>query len=166
MQTFGNPLIWLSLLVTVFLYGCGGYGKNTNNHSVVNSPSAVSQGSDTPNSNVEDLALIVTLPFEAEDVVWKLDATRKKVVAVIRFSKENANKVVADAEKYGAPVSGSIAIETWFPDELSAQSEMRGDGTLKGISYPANSFYQEPYTTGRITRVEGGDSFVLELTSK
>jgi len=166
MQTFGNPLIWLSILVTVFLCGCGGYDKNTNNQSVANSPSAVSQGSDTPNTNVEDLALIVTLPFEAEDVVWKVDGTRKKVVAVIRFSKDNANKVVADAEKYGASVSGSIAVETWFPDELSAQSEMSGDNTVKGISYPANSFYQEPYTTGWITRVEGGDSFVLELTSK
>ncbi len=154
------------VLVIVVLSGCGEYGKNTSNHSVPNAPAAVSQGADMPNTNVEDLALIITLPFEAEDVIWKLDATRKKVVAVIRFSKEDANKVVADAEKYGAPVSGSIAIETWFPDELSAQSEMSGDNTLKGISYPANSFYQDPYTAGRVTRIEGGEFFVLELSSK
>jgi len=34
------------------------------------------------------------------------------------------------------------------------------------LSYPANAFYLEPYTDGRITRIENTDYFVLELTAK
>ena len=80
----------------------------------------------------------------------------------MRLSPSDANKLVAETGAAGTPES-SIAVESWFPDELIAQSEMSGDSALKGVSYPANAFVQEPYTVGKITRIEGTDYFILEL---
>jgi hypothetical protein len=166
MQSFSKIIISPAILIGVVLSGCGGYGRNTNENPVAKSTNAVAQNYDMPNTNVEELGLIVTVPFVAEDIVWKVDAARKKVIAVFRYPPEDANKIVAEAGKFGEPASVSIAVESWFPDELIAQSEMGGDSELKGTAYPANAFFQDPYTTGRITRIEGGDYFVLELFAK
>jgi hypothetical protein len=43
---------------------------------------------------------------------------------------------------------------------------MSGDDSLNGVAYAADSFYQEPFTSGRIVRVDGTDYFVLELSAK
>ena len=84
----------------------------------------------------------------------------------MRFSSADSDKIVAEASKNGSPQNAEIAVENWFPDELVAQGEMSGDNALKGLAYPANAFFLEPYTSGRITRIEGGDYFVLELIAK
>ena len=108
----------------------------------------------------------VNVPYEAEDIVWKETADRKQIIAVLRFSGEDANKIVADAAPRQAPQSVILSSESWFPAELIAQSEMSGDDTLNGLAYAADSFYQEPYTAGRIVRIDGTDYFVLELSAK
>jgi hypothetical protein len=106
------------------------------------------------------------VPYEAEDVAWKLSADRKKVLAVLRFSPADSDKIVAEAVSFGAPSNVAVAAESWFPDELIAQSDASGDSSLKGLSYPANKFFLEPYSSGRVTRVDQTDYFVLELTAK
>jgi hypothetical protein len=99
-------------------------------------------------------------------VVWRDNPAKKQLLAVLRFSPEDANRIVAESEKFGAGQADSLSAERWFPDELIAQADIAGDGTLKGTRYPANLFYQEPYTTGKLFRVEGVDYFVLELSGK
>lgn len=132
-------------------------------------PSGVGTGNENaaaPKTNVEELGLLVNVPYEAEDVVWKESLSTKKLVAVLLFSKETANRVVADAEARGRGQPATLSVETWFPEELIAQSEMSGDAAIRGTAYPANAFFSDRYKSGRITRVEGGEHFVLEVSAQ
>ena len=123
------------------------------------------ENSNTTKTNVEELGVIINVQYEAEDVVWKEDVAHKKVIAVLRFSPADSAKLVAEAEKIRPSESANISSETWFPAELIAQSEMSGDDDLKGQSYAANQFFQEPYTKGLIVRIENTDYFVLEISA-
>jgi len=117
-------------------------------------------------TKVEDLSLLINMPYEAQDVSWKQSKDQKKITAVVRFDPEDTNKLIADAEKFGPPQNGTVDAQSWFPDELTAQSDLRGDEPLTGKEYPANPFFQEPYNSGRLVRVDGTDFFVIELTSQ
>lgn len=156
----------LALFYYSLLFAACGGGSNANIFTSPNTSNRTAENTNTAKSNVEDLSLLVKVPYEAEDVVWKEDTAKKRVIAVLRFSREDGDKIVANAQKFGAPENASIAVETWFPDELIAQGQMSGDGSLKGLAYAANDFVQEPYTLGRITRIEECDYFVLDLSSK
>lgn len=109
--------------------------------------------------------LMVRLPFEPEEVAWKEKPAEKKLTAVIRFSPENAAKMAAEVAKNGQPSPETLTVETWYPAELIAQSDVTGESTLKGRSYPAESFLNPPYTKGKITRVENTDYFILQISS-
>jgi hypothetical protein len=156
-------VILASFYTLLMLSGCGG-SLNSNNSLQPNHATAPT--AKAPKSNVEELSMLVRVPYEAEDIVWEQDSSTRNIVAVFRFSPEDAKKLVAEAEGSGPGRPVSIPVETWYPDELIAQGEMSGDSTLKGIAYPANAFFQESYKTGRITRVEGVDYFVLEVSPK
>ena len=145
------------------LSACGGASNSANARSNANRPG---ENPNAPKTNVEELGLLVNIPYEAEDIVWKGGLQQKKVLAVLRFSTEDSKKLIADAEKVGVGEAASIAVETWFPDELTAQGDMSGDGMLKGSTYQATTFYQEPFISGKVTRIEGTDYFVLEMTAK
>lgn len=143
---------------------CGGSDVNLTNSNA--NATASNVNANAAGTNAEELSVIVNVPYEAEDVVWKLGAERKTVLAVLRFSPADSDRVVAEAESFGAPSIVAIAAESWFPDELIAQSDASGDNSLKGLSYPANRFFLEPYLNGRVTRIDQTDYFVLELTAK
>jgi hypothetical protein len=152
------------VMIAVLTLGCGGPGKNS-----TNSPSGANQASDSSNSaktNVEELRLIATIPYEAEDVAWKENKANKKLIAVLRFSPTDSAKIVAEAERVKPPETASISSESWFPPELIAQSEMSGDDVLRGNAYAANQFFLDQYSAGRVIRIENTDYFVLELSSK
>jgi len=155
-----STFLFCSVLVT----SCSRTNKNSNLEAN-NSSNISAENSNAAKTNVEELGLLVTIPYEAEDIVWKEDAAHKKITAVLRFSPEDANKITADATARRAPQNVTLSTPSWFPAELIAQSEMTGDDVLHGTSYAADAFYQEPYSAGRIVRVEGTDYFVLELTS-
>ena len=146
--------------------GCIGGNNNSNTNSVAINPTL--ENANSAKTNVEELQLLVNIPYEVEDedIVWKESAAQKKLLAVLRFSTGDANKIVAEATARHAPQSVAVPSETWFPSELIAQGELSGDDSLKGSAYAADSFFQEPYTSGRIVRIEGTDYFVLELSSK
>jgi len=152
------------LFYSVLAVSCTRTNKNSNSESH-NSSNTAAENSNAAKTNVEELGLLVTIPYEAEDIVWKEDTAHKKITAVLRFSPEDANKITADATARQAPQNVTLSSSSWFPAELIAQSEMTGDDQLHGTAYAADAFYQEPYTTGRLVRVEGTDYFVLELTS-
>ncbi len=81
------------------------------------------------------------------------------------FNAEDAGQIVSQAEKYQPAAAAQIDAENWFPAELIAQSQLSGDETLKGTSYAAGDFLQPPFNTGRITRIDNTDYFVLEANS-
>ena len=110
--------------------------------------------------------MLVNVPYEVDDVVWKEDAAHKKITAVLHFSKADADKIASGASNRQEPQDVTIPSASWYPTELVAQSEMSGDEGLRGTAYPADSFFMEPYTSGRIVRVHGTDYFVLQLSAK
>lgn len=129
-------------------------------------------GSDLPKDDIEELEKTIKLPFRPEDAIWRADdsidagaTSKRKLLAVIKFTSADANQIVQQAEKYKPAIESEFDAETWFPAELIAQSQLSGDETLKGISYAANDFLQPPFTGGKITRVTGTDFFILELSA-
>ncbi len=147
------------------LISCGGQGSSNNSNTAANANSN-KDASAAPKTNVEELGMLVNVPYEAEESVWKTDASGKKLIAVLRFSAADSEKLVADSTKFSKPEEVTVQSEAWFPDELVAQGDLSGDDTLKGISYGANAFFQDAFNEGRIIRVTGTNYFVLEMSSK
>ena len=151
-------------LFLVIFTSCGSQSNtNTQANSAANSNAS---NSTTAKTNVEELGMLINVPYESEEAFWKDDAAHKKLVAVLRFPQPEANRLIADAEKVRPAQQTTIPSEPWFPPELIAQGDLSGDDTLNGKSYAANAFFQDPYNDGRITRIEDTDYFVLELSSK
>ena len=147
------------------LNGCGGSSNAGNSTSQPANQS--NENANVPKTNQEELSLLINVPFETEDIEWKDDATKKEITAVLLFSSADANKTVADAEKIRPAEDVTTRVQSWFPQELIAQSEMGGgEDEVRGKAYAADQFYQEPYTTGRIIRVENTDYFIVELSAK
>src|SRR4051812_7354953 len=157
-------LILALILSAVSLMGCGGGSADGNTSANANSQPAAN--SNTAKTNVEELGMLINVPYESDEVFWKDDPSRKKLVAVLKFPTGEANRLIGDAEKVRPPQKVSINPESWFPPELVAQSDMTGDDTLNGKSYAANAFFQDQYNEGRIVHIDDTDYFVLELTSK
>ena len=153
-------------IVGAFVISCGDPSGNSSNSGTNVAPDQSNANANAAGTNAEELGVIINVPYEAEDVVWKQSPDRKSVLAVFRFSPADSDKVVADAKGFGPESNNAISAESWFPDELIAQSDASGDSSLKGMSYPANRFFLEPFTQGTITRIEETDYFVLELRSK
>jgi hypothetical protein len=164
MQSSSLPVPFLAFLLAVnTLTSCSSPASNGNaNVSTANS-TTVSKV--VPKDNVEELAMVVKLPFEPEEVAWEEKAADGSLTAVIRFSPENAEKMSAEVAKNGAPTPERLTVETWYPAELIAQSEMSGESTVEGKSYPAGPFLNPPYTKGKITRIDNTDYFILQISS-
>lgn len=162
-----RTVVILPLFLSLCVFsGCVGGNNNSNTTSAALNPTL--ENSNSAKTNTEELQLLVNIPYEVEDedIVWKENTTQKKLTAVLRFSADNANKIVAEAAAHQAPQNVTVSSESWFPSELIAQGELSGDDSLKGLAYSADSFFQEPYTSGRIVRIDGTDFFVLELSPK
>lgn len=120
------------------------------------------------NDDIDELGKIIKLPLPPEEVsYWEENSTEKNkgIIAVLKFSPENAAQLVSQIEKIKPPFDSQIDAESRFPAELVAQSQLSGDETLKGKSYAADDFLQPPYKSGKITRIENTDYFVIELTT-
>ncbi len=159
------PAAFLSALMLVS-FGCGGGAANSTSGNVSSVSKAANQNSNAARTNVEELSLQIRIPYEVEDVVWKEDAAKKSLLAVLRYSPADAEKIVVEASQFGASQATVVSPEIWFPDELIAQSEMSGDNALKGQAYPANGFFEGAYTAGKLIRIDGTDFFVLEAHTK
>lgn len=141
---------------------CGSSGENSNAPAVAR-PAAANEERQAK-TNAEELGLLVKMPYETEDIAWKTYGSNKRILAAMRLSSADADRVVADAGGIGE--AASVQAEPWFPEELTAQSEMSGDGALKGTAYPATAFFQPPYSTGRVVRVSGTDYVILDVSAQ
>ena len=173
-----TPKIIIALIIAAAFTACTGGDTNSNQTNQAMTTTANSNNSNSVKNDVDELEMTIKLPFHPEEADWREETlgkqgdsrvpgpTDKKLVAILRFLKEDADKITAQAEKYKAAVPEKINTESWYPAELIAQSQPSGDKTLKGLSYQADDFYNAPYTSGKITRIEGTDYFVLELFAK
>ena len=123
------------------------------------------ESSSQPKDDIAELEKIIKLPFHPEEAIWLSLPNEKKLVVVLKFSPEDANQIVQQAEKYQPATQSAVEADNWFPAELIAQSQLSGDETLKGNSHAANDFFQPPFTNGKITRIVDTNFFVLELTA-
>jgi len=162
---FAPPAVLIFLLSSLILQGCSSPVANTavSNASSANTSAESSQSG--PKDNIDELELLVRLPYQPDEVVWKESPGQKKLTAVIRFSPENAAKMAAEVAKNGQPSPETITVETWYPNELIAQGELTGESIVKGQSYPAGPFLNPPYTAGKITRIDNTDYFILQISS-
>jgi hypothetical protein len=177
--TFVNLTI-ITLFVVLLLSACGDNDLSNTNSAAGNSNQIAGVNADNANStkdDIDELEKIIKLPVVPKEVnYWEENLTKtvdgqklaqsgKKIVAVLKYSSENAAQLIGQIEKIKPPVDAEIDAESRFPAELIAQSQLSGDESLKGKSYAADDFFQTPYTSGKISRVENSDYFVLELTT-
>ena len=145
--------------------------KNSNQTNMANG-----SNSNPAKDDIDELGKIIKLPLLPEEAnYWEENlnesgvnqnsGVNKKIVAVLKLSPENAAQLVENIVKIKPPTDSDIDAESRFPAELIAQSQLSGDETLKGKSYAADDFLQPPYKSGKITRIENTDYFVLELTT-
>ena len=162
-----NPAPKILVLLSIILSltaACGGLDANSNTKAVDASNS--SQANNAAKTNVEELALLINVPYESDEVFWKDDPQHKRIVAVLRFPTNEAERLIADAQRVRPPQKVNISTESWFPPELVAQSDVSGDDTLSGQAYAANAFFQDSYNDGRVIKVDDSDYFVLEMNAK
>lgn len=169
-------ILYICSLAFVF-GGCKNY-DNTNAADGNGRNSAIGSLKVVPKDDVEELGKIIKLPLAPLEAIWndgnlssdanadRAVAPAKKLLIVLKFSTEDAAQIETQAAKYQRADAAVIDVEDWFPAELVAQSQLAGDETLKGVTYAANDFFQEPYTDGKLTRIANTDYFVLELNAK
>lgn len=138
--------------------------SQTSNTAQTSQTNSENVDSNLPSDDVEELEKLIKLPFHPEEATWRTEnLNKKRLVAVLKFSVEEVNQIVVQAERYKPAAPVEIEAENWFPAELIAQTQLSGDETLKGNSYAANDFFNPPFADGRITRVNETNIFVLEL---
>jgi hypothetical protein len=177
MKIFRAKLIFAVLLGCI-IAGCN--AEDAANNTSANQTQAVNNNTEVvPQDDIEELGRLVKLEFTPEDVTWREQnreakspentantakpTEKKAIVAVLKFSPEDAEKITIQAEQHQSPAAAEIDAEDWFPAELIAKSHLAGDETLRGTSYSANDFVQTPYTEGKITRINNTNYFILEL---
>lgn len=174
---FRGTIIFALALFVCFLNGCKRYDDVQN----INAPTPdLTQSANANNAanlakdDPRELNQLVRLPFEPDEdaTVWrempltKESTDEKKLVAVMKFTEEEAQKLIESASKYQpAPQNVQATTETWFPAELIAASSVSGNDTLKGTAYAADDFFQAPYTQGRLIKIDETGYFILELTA-
>jgi hypothetical protein len=158
---FLRPTLLVILLAGELLSACSGPAAKSNVANV-NVASAAQTG---PKDNIDELGLLVRFPVEPEEVAWEEKPEQKRLIAVVRFSPENAQKMAAEIAKNGPPSPETVTVESWYPNELIAQGELTGESTVKGQSYPAEPFLNPPYNKGKITRIQDTDYFILQISS-
>ncbi len=122
--------------------------------------------------NVDELATLIKIPYESEDLVWKEfpaaadGSSPRRVLAVFQFTPADAKKLIENASKVrsGSPVL--ITNEKWFPKELITQTEVSGEEGVHATAYAADEFLLPPFTEGTLARVDNTDFFVLEVFAK
>ena len=141
--------------------------SNANSRTTSETENSISEKTNSPSDNVEELLELVRLPEIPDEVVWleEINSKPKRLIAVLKYTVQTARKIVALEEKNKPPEQIEVGLETWFPEELTAQAQLSGTETLKGTAYGANEFFNIPYGNGKITRIEGTDYFVLELVA-
>lgn len=156
------PIVFLS--AAVFSAGCG-QPPTANSNAASASSNQIASVPKKANDQAEELGLFVNFTWEPEDLLWRQDEAKKMIVAVFRLDAEDGKKLSDQVVLRSPGAPKEVQVEDWFPAELIAQSESTGGTSVEGTAFPADDFYQPPYSQGTITRVNGTDFFVIELAA-
>jgi len=151
------------LLIVVFLFGACSSQPAADNRSQNSNSVNSNTVSNLANDNVDELRSSIQIPYDPEEVAWRVTANR--IVAVILFTPENY-KTLSSRLNPGEGKQAQVAVERWFPAELITMSEMTGETTIGGTAYPATNFYQAPYTEGNATLIPETNYVIVELQAK
>ena len=177
---FVTKKLIFSLFLSIFLFAACETAENDNSQNSNTNSISANNNAKSAKDETLDLGKIITLQFTPEETVFREDqlksqtnanddakpvVTGKKLTAVLQFTEEDTEQILAQAEKYKKPVPAELAPESWFPPELVAASQSTGDETIKGNAYAANDFFKPPYTSGKLTRIADTNYLVLELLS-
>lgn len=164
---FFRPLAILTLIVAgVMLSACGSPQGTANSPGTSSNSRTAAATQNKANTNAEELGMLINFAWQTEDLVWKKDDARKTLTAVFRLSSEDAKKLTEQLSTRSPGAPKEVQVEDWFPAELVAQGESAGGSSVEGTAYPANDLYQAPFEQGTISRIDGTDFFVIELSSK
>ena len=164
-----TKIIATLLLISAILLGGCDNKPAVNGNSTTNVNSNSNTGVNVTNDNVEELRSLIQIPFEPEEVVFRvLNAADKKqrLVAVFVLTPEIHRSLESRLASAGAGHAQLVTVEQWFPAELTAMAEMSGETTISGTAFPATEFFQPPYTDGNIVFIPQTDYAVLELQAK
>jgi hypothetical protein len=165
-------LIILALLVSLFAGSCtDSRDANSNNGNQAGNVNA--KHSNPVKDNAEELAALIKLPVLPEEknderVEWREETVNqkgRKLTAIIKYNEANTAQIIALAEKHKPAVPVELGVEDWYPEELTAQTQLSGNESLKATAYAANDFVNPPYSHGRLVRINESNFFVLELTT-
>lgn len=173
-QAIYSKAIIIVILLNLFLLSGCQTEETSNSNRNIETAIPETEKSNPASDNIEELLNRVRLPEVPEEVVWKEETLGKgdnrvpgptdtKITAVLKYTPEISGKLIAILEKYKQGDGVEVDTESWFPEELVAQAQLSGAETIKGTSYGANEFFNVPYGSGRITRINNTDYFVLEL---
>jgi hypothetical protein len=137
-------------------------GNSTSANSEANRAAAVPRKA---NDKAEELGLLINFTLEPEDIVWRQEDSPKKIVAVFRLDEEDTKKLMEQLTVRSQGAAKSITVDDWYPAELVTGGETTGSSTVDGTAYPADEFYQPPFSQGTITRIDNTDFFVLEISA-
>ena len=171
MRKFRTIYILALILCGFVLAGCSSTADDNAASNATNA-NVSAENSNTAKDNIEELGMVVRLPLEPKDVVWKEHPADEKtgapqrLTAVLRFSDENAARLAAQAAAHRPPAPTKFSAEEWFPAEVISQAEISGEANVSGVAYAANDLFLPPYNAGTLTRIENSDYFVLELTAQ
>lgn len=145
--------------------GCGGGEDQASNNSVtpVNAANA-GINKTKANGSREELGMKINFAWETEDLAWRSDDSAQTLTAAFRLDPENAKKLSDQLQARSPGAPKNVSVEDWFPAELVAQGETSGGSSVEGTAFPADDFYQPPFTQGTITRIKDTDYFVIEVS--
>lgn len=161
LRRFSPAAILFSTLIFTSCSAPAGNSTSTN----TNEGNRIASVAKKANDKAEELGMLVNFTLEPEDILWVQSESPKKVVAVFRLDEEGSKKLAAQLSARSQGAARTVAVEDWFPAELVAGGETTGGSSVDGTAFPADDFYQAPFTQGTITRINDTDFFVLELTA-
>ena len=159
-----TKFIALQLFAASILFSACGSQPSGNTATPANANANSTANTNATKDDPEELRTLIQVPFEPEEVTWRVTGSdKKKLVAVFVMTPE-AHKVFES--KLGATGSGQdvqVAVEQWFPAELTSMSEMGGESSIPGKAFPATDFFQSPFEAGNVVFIAQTDYVVLEL---
>ena len=151
---------------SILLSACGSQpSDNTNTPANTNANSTAN--SNATKDDAEELRTLIQIPFETEEVTWRVTGNdRKKLLAVFVLTPEVRKVYESKLAATGSGQDVQVTVEQWFPAELTSMSEMGGESSIPGKAFPATDFFQVPFESGNVVFIPQTDYLVLELNSK
>ncbi len=159
------------ILSNQMLIGCSNEPEANANQIVVNTRPAATPdpAREGVKENKDELAELIKLPYEPEDLVWKAfapDKNGQRLLAVFQLLPDDSRKLADRLTKQSKGTSVKIKAEKWFPTELVTENEVTGEEGIVATSFPADDFFQQPYSEGTVSRVGTSDFYVLDLMAR